>query len=135
MPWSPEMCKSYFAGLSGIMYVLPAFYTPVLIEKVLWVSTAGISCLADYVYIGYKHPIQGFDQVLATFMLIKQTVNISLAKSPYVAAIYLIAPVSCYGLATYGKKRNKLNVWKTWHFLWHFIGSILCAVSTYQLYN
>ena len=107
LPWSPEICKSYYAGLSGVMYVLPAFYTPIVIEKVIWVSTAGISCLADYVYIGYKHPIQSFDQIIATILFLRMSYLIYYNMSLLSVVKFSIAPLSCYGLATYGKKINK----------------------------
>jgi hypothetical protein len=127
LPW--ENPRSAVAGLSGLLYALPACFARSHLERVLWPAQAACSVLADYVYIGHAHAVQGIDRAFASMMVMRIVFIGTNDVSPW-ALLLAIPPLGCFVCANTAKRRCDFGMWVRYHSLWHIIGAALCTLVT-----
>ncbi|GMH55529.1 hypothetical protein TrST_g6460 [Triparma strigata] len=127
-----EHCLHWWSGLSGVLFVLPAFSDNRMTKlgKFFWFLQAALSILADYVFIGRAHPIHGIDRYSATincFRVLSVGYNASLYRHVYLA----IVPLGIHLLARIAKQETAWHLWIFLHGWWHVTAPILI----YWMYN
>lgn len=135
LPWEGLACRSKRAGLSGILYALPAVValdSP--FDVITWTSQACLSVLADYVYICEDSFWHGVDRYFAIFNLLTIIVRASTGLCWWIGVLALL-PVGCFLGANRAKSRNNLHAWHFWHCLWHVTGGPLACLITFMLHH
>lgn len=135
LPWEGTQCRSVIAGLSGILYVLPALVSRGHIyDQVMWPIQACFSVLADYIYICQDSVWHGIDRYFAIFNVLAITIRASIYLRWHVVLLVFL-PVSCYVAANRAKSRMDLCAWHRWHCLWHVVGGPLACLVMYMIHN
>ncbi len=135
LPWQGPECRSEWAGLSGVLYALPALVSsghPY--DQIMWPMQACFSILADYFYICDNSFWHGVDRYFAIFNVVAITVRACLHLRGHVALL-VILPVSCYIAANRAKNRKDLRSWHLWHCLWHVLGGPLACLVMFMIHN
>jgi hypothetical protein len=135
LPWDGPVCRSKWAGLSGIMYLLPAlaaFGHP--FDQIMWILQACLSILADYVYICQDSFWHGIDRCFAIFNLFTILGRASIVLHWSVGLLTII-PVSCYVCANRAKTRKDARAWHFWHGMWHVTGGPLACLVIYIIHH
>ncbi|KAJ1454886.1 hypothetical protein M885DRAFT_521173 [Pelagophyceae sp. CCMP2097] len=133
LPWPEKECKSYAAGLSGVLYALPVLCCANAGEAWLWVVQGLLSCGADYVFIARRSAVHGIDRIFATGMTLRLCVRATTHLSPAFTMWALIAPITCFALAARAKALPSPHVWKAMHCLWHVSGAVVAAFASCRL--
>ena len=135
LPWDGPICRSKRAGLSGILYALPALVAsghPY--DQIMWSLQACLSILADYVYIGEDSCWHGVDRYFAIINLLA-IIGRAYNSLHWSVGLLTIIPVSCYVGANRAKTRKDVNAWHFWHALWHVTGGPLACLVIYILHH
>jgi len=135
LPWEGSICRSKRAGLSGILYALPAlvaFGHP--FDQIMWSLQALLSILADYVYICQDSFWHGVDRYFAIFNLLSILARAS-GSLHWSVGLLSIIPLSCYVNANKAKTLNDVNAWHFWHCLWHVTVGPVTTLAMYMLHH
>ena len=140
-----KSCKSIIAGLSGILYCLPASVIPPgnithRYEQLVWCLQGILSVFADYVYIEIDHYVHGLDRIFATsntlYMFYRALFGTNSLENPVVLSfVFGVVPITSFVLANQSKGQRNLSSWIVYHCLWHVSGSISVTFVVYLLYN
>jgi hypothetical protein len=135
LPWEGHQCRSKMAGLSGILYALPALVSPGHpYDQIMWTTQALVSVLADYCYICQDSFWHGVDRYFAIFNAITVVLRVYVVLS-WKIALLAILPMACFVGANRAKNQKNLDAWHVWHCLWHVSGGPLVGLVVYMLHN
>ena len=135
LPWPGHECRSMVAGLSGILYCLPAFFCKShSIVQYVWLIQALLSVLADYVYVDKDSWVHGIDRFVATANALAMLIWAASGLKFDIMMIGIV-PISTFTLANRSKQQRNLQSWIYYHFLWHLTGSIGVAFVFHLLDN
>jgi hypothetical protein len=135
LPWEGHECRSKMAGLSGILYALPALAAaghPY--DQIMWTVQAMLSILADYFYICQDSIWHGIDRYFAIFNAITVVLRVSVVLS-WEIILLVIIPMGCFVGANRAKNKRNIDSWHVWHCLWHVSGGSLLGLVIYMLHN
>lgn len=135
LPWEGQKCRSKIAGLSGILYALPALVAvghPY--DQIMWTVQAMLSILADYCYICQDSFWHGVDRYFAIFNAVTIVWRVSVVLSWHIAFLMII-PMGCFVGASRAKDQRDLDSWHVWHCLWHVSSGPLVGVVVYMIHN
>lgn len=136
MPWSGDQCKSVASGLSGMAYALPALVCPYdSWEPLLWLVTATLSCMADYIHIGHDSIFHGIDRCHATLVLLRCLLLGAVHLEPLTAIVLTAVPIFCFVKGRDAKLLPTPSSWMFWHCWWHITGGLLITWGTYQVHH
>jgi len=128
-------CRSKRAGMSGILYCLPALICPSLVEKMMWIIQSILSVRADYFEIHHTHVAHGQDRIFATLMTIRMIFIAMIKLSPWVVLVLAWIPLSCFLMAERAKDKRVIKSWKFWHLMWHVTGAAISFIVTSLIHN
>lgn len=140
LPWEGTTCRSKRAGLSGILYALPALVATTTnsghpsYDQIMWTVQACLSILADYFYICQDSIWHGIDRYFAIFNIVT-IVWRAYVELNWKVVLLAILPVSCYMGANRSKKQMNVEAWHMWHCLWHVTGGPLACLVVYMLHH
>jgi hypothetical protein len=135
LPWEGHECRSMMAGLSGVLYCLPALFCKShSIEQYVWLTQALLSVMADYVYVDKDSWVHGIDRFVATTNAFAVLIWAASGLKVNIMIIGII-PISTFILANRSKQQRSLQSWIYYHFLWHLTGSIGVAFVFHLLHN
>lgn len=134
MPWPGRTCTSKMAGLSGIAYALPALVSRTYFEQALWVLSAFLSIMADYVHIHEDSVYHGLDRVFASFQLLRCLLLGAVHLEPWTTLALAIVPMGCFIKGRDAKQFPEPSAWIFWHTLWHLSGGLLLFYGTHMMH-
>ena len=134
MPWEGSACRSPAAGLSGACYALPALVASGVLEPALWLTTAFLSCMADYVHISHDSAFHGLDRCWATLMLLRCSILFGARLDPSFFLLALV-PLGCFVKGRDAKLLPDPSGWVFWHTLWHCSGGLVVTLGVWMLYR
>ena len=135
LPWEGPVCRSKRAGLSGILYALPALVAnghPY--DQIMWTVQACLSVIADYCYICQDSFWHGVDRYFAIFNLLMIIARAWNALTWIFVALAFIL-VSCYMGANRAKNQSDVKSWHFYHCLWHVTGGTLACLAVYMIHT
>jgi len=108
--------------------VLPALVPSTMSRaaKLSWVLQAVLSVLADYVYVGVSHPIQGLDRVFASANIVRCLV-VGLNCCQYSNVLYGAVAVGAHIVARHAKLHENWHLWIFCHGWWHILAPLVVS--------
>ncbi len=134
IPWHGDECRSIMAGLSGLLYALPALVCPSPLEKCMWVLQAFFSVWADYIHIHQDHIAHGLDRIFASAMTARMIAVGASRLQPWFVVIAAL-PLGSFSRAHIAKSNKALDAWKFWHFMWHCTGSLSVLLTAWVVHT